>query len=129
MLIDLDRFKDINDTLGHHYGDEVLRQMSLRLTELLDPRDTVARLGGDEFAVVVRSARTADQGVAVAFSIRRALAQPFDAEGGAPREKAIEARLGADDFGSRAARPRAQRSPAPGPRAVRAAPRAGTPTA
>jgi diguanylate cyclase (GGDEF)-like protein len=81
MLIDLDRFKDINDTLGHHYGDEVLRQMSLRLTELLDPRDTVARLGGDEFAVLVRSARSADQGVAVANQIRRALAEPFDAEG------------------------------------------------
>src|SRR4029079_1788096 len=75
MLIDLDRFKDINDTLGHHYGDEVLRQMSLRFTQLLDPRDTVARLGGDEFAVLLRSARTADEGVAVAFSIRRALAQ------------------------------------------------------
>jgi diguanylate cyclase (GGDEF)-like protein len=81
MLIDLDRFKDINDTLGHHYGDEVLRQMSLRLTELLDPRDTVARLGGDEFAVLLRSVRSADEGVGVANAIRRALAEPFDAEG------------------------------------------------
>ena len=81
MLIDLDRFKDINDTLGHHYGDEVLRQMSGRLTELLDPRDTVARLGGDEFAVLLRSARSATEGMAVAAAIRRALAQPFDAEG------------------------------------------------
>ena len=81
MLIDLDRFKDINDTLGHHYGDEVLRQMSGRLTELLDPRDTVARLGGDEFAVLLRSARSAAEGMAVAAAIRRALAQPFDAEG------------------------------------------------
>jgi diguanylate cyclase (GGDEF)-like protein len=81
MLIDLDRFKDINDTLGHHYGDEVLRQMSGRLTELLDPRDTVARLGGDEFAVLLRSARTAAEGMTVANAIRRALAQPFSAEG------------------------------------------------
>jgi diguanylate cyclase (GGDEF)-like protein len=81
MLIDLDRFKDINDTLGHHYGDEVLRQMSGRLTELLDPRDTVARLGGDEFGVLLRSVRSANEGMAVAAAIRRALAEPFDAEG------------------------------------------------
>jgi diguanylate cyclase (GGDEF)-like protein len=81
MLIDLDRFKDINDTLGHHYGDEVLRQMADRLTSLLDPRDTVARLGGDEFAVLVRSVKCARDGMAVAAAIRRALAEPFTAEG------------------------------------------------
>jgi diguanylate cyclase (GGDEF)-like protein len=81
MLIDLDRFKDINDTLGHHYGDEVLRQMAQRLNELLDPRDTLARLGGDEFAVLLRSVRDVEDGMAVAASIRRALAKPFEAEG------------------------------------------------
>jgi diguanylate cyclase (GGDEF)-like protein len=81
MLIDLDRFKDINDTLGHHYGDEVLRQMAQRLTELLDPRDTLARLGGDEFGVLLRSVRNDREGMAVAASIRRALAKPFEAEG------------------------------------------------
>jgi diguanylate cyclase (GGDEF)-like protein len=81
MLIDLDRFKDINDTLGHHYGDEVLRQMAERLTDLLHPADTVARLGGDEFAVLVRSPRAADHGLQVAADIRAALAQPFEAKG------------------------------------------------
>ena len=81
MLIDLDRFKDINDTLGHHYGDEVLRQMAQRLSELLDPRDTLARLGGDEFAVLLRSVRDHQEGMAVAASIRKALAKPFEAEG------------------------------------------------
>jgi diguanylate cyclase (GGDEF)-like protein len=81
MLIDLDRFKDINDTLGHHYGDEVLRQMAQRLTELLDARDTLARLGGDEFGVLLRSVRDDKEGMAVAGSIRRALAKPFEAEG------------------------------------------------
>jgi diguanylate cyclase (GGDEF)-like protein len=81
MLIDLDRFKDINDTLGHHYGDEVLRQMAGRLDDLIDPRDTVARLGGDEFGVLVRSAATAAEGMVIAKRIRHALAQPFVAEG------------------------------------------------
>jgi diguanylate cyclase len=81
MLLDLDRFKDINDTLGHHYGDEVLRQMAGRLTETLDPRDTVARLGGDEFGVVLRSVATHVAGMAVATRIRRALAEPFVAQG------------------------------------------------
>jgi diguanylate cyclase len=81
MLIDLDRFKDINDTLGHHYGDEVLRQMAERMTRLLDPRDTVARLGGDEFGVLLRSVKSVRAGLDVAVAIRRALAEPFEAQG------------------------------------------------
>jgi diguanylate cyclase (GGDEF)-like protein len=52
MLIDLDRFKEINDTLGHHYGDEVLRDLGPRLSEAAGPGGMVARLGGDEFAVI-----------------------------------------------------------------------------
>ncbi len=81
LLIDLDRFKDINDTLGHHYGDEVLRQMADRVTSLLDPRDTAARLGGDEFAILIQSAKHTRDALAVAAAIRAALAQPIDAEG------------------------------------------------
>jgi diguanylate cyclase (GGDEF)-like protein len=81
MLLDLDRFKEINDTLGHHYGDEVLRQVGERLSGLLREEDTVARLGGDEFAILLRSVETPAAGVAVAAAVRRAVAEHFDVAG------------------------------------------------
>ena len=59
MLLDLDRFKEVNDTLGHHYGDELLRDLGPRLAEAIGPDGLVARLGGDEFAVLP-SETTAD---------------------------------------------------------------------
>jgi diguanylate cyclase (GGDEF)-like protein len=81
MLLDLDRFKEINDTLGHHYGDEVLRQVGERLSDVLREEDTVARLGGDEFAILLRSVETPAAGVAVAAAVRRAIAEHFDVAG------------------------------------------------
>ena len=58
VLLDLDRFKEINDTLGHHYGDKLLEMIGPRLQEVLRPDDLVARLGGDEFVILLAGDQT-----------------------------------------------------------------------
>jgi diguanylate cyclase (GGDEF)-like protein len=80
MLLDLDRFKGINDTLGHAAGDEVLRRVAERLRGVLRDRGTVARLGGDEFAIVLTAADV-DEVRAVARAIVGALRAPIEFEG------------------------------------------------
>jgi diguanylate cyclase len=80
LLLDLDRFKDVNDTLGHHHGDQLLREVGTRLQEALRHVDTVARLGGDEFAVLVPGA-TAEGAAAVAGKLRTALEKPLTLDG------------------------------------------------
>ena len=80
MLLDLDRFKEVNDTLGHHPGDLLLIQVGQRLAGALREADTVARLGGDEFAVLLPGA-TAEGAGAVADKLRVALQQPLSIGG------------------------------------------------
>ena len=58
LFIDMDKFKNINDTLGHHYGDEMLKEISMRLQQVIRKSDTAARIGGDEFAVLLRDIST-----------------------------------------------------------------------
>ncbi len=76
LLLDLDRFKEVNDTLGHHVGDDLLRLVGRRLLETVDGRGSVARLGGDEFAVLLPGAGAADAAV-VSDSLVAALERPF----------------------------------------------------
>ncbi|MEA2434372.1 MAG: hypothetical protein QOG54_1829 [Actinomycetota bacterium] len=81
MLMDLDRFKEINDTLGHHKGDLVLQQIARRLEQALRETDTVARLGGDEFAILLPNIPDPVAALNVAEKIREAFHHPFVVEG------------------------------------------------
>jgi diguanylate cyclase (GGDEF)-like protein len=81
LLLDLDRFKEVNDTLGHHYGDQLLVQVGQRLQGALRAVDTVARLGGDEFAILLPRIATGEGALAVAGKLQTALEEPFVLEG------------------------------------------------
>ena len=81
LLLDLDRFKEINDTLGHHHGDLLLQQIGPRLSDVLRDTDTIARLGGDEFGILLVNVPAASAADHVADKIREALRQPFVVQG------------------------------------------------
>jgi diguanylate cyclase (GGDEF)-like protein len=81
MCIDLDYFKNVNDTLGHGIGDELLVQFSARLLKCVRIRDTVGRLGGDEFSLILLMEDGKEGAAHVANKIRDALCAPFDLKG------------------------------------------------
>jgi diguanylate cyclase (GGDEF)-like protein/PAS domain S-box-containing protein len=91
MMLDLDRFKQINDSLGHGVGDELLKQTARRLKEALRDYDTVARLSGDEFAIILPEVRQATDLGVIASKVVKAFADPFTLAG---RDVVVTASLG-----------------------------------
>ena len=81
LFLDLDRFKIVNDSIGHHGGDAMLVTVAERLALALRPEDTVARLGGDEFAILLESLSGDDDASVVAERIQTALSRPIDLGG------------------------------------------------
>jgi diguanylate cyclase (GGDEF)-like protein len=90
-LIDVDRFKVINDSLGHGVGDELLLHITARLQDATRPGDILARLGGDEFAVVFRQLHDADDAESIAERIRATIGEPYRLE---PRRLDVTASIG-----------------------------------
>jgi diguanylate cyclase (GGDEF)-like protein len=82
LFLDLDRFKVVNDSLGHAVGDDLLVEVANRLESAVGPGDTVARLGGDEFVVLVEAVADVDEALAFARRLRRAVSAPFLVAGG-----------------------------------------------
>jgi diguanylate cyclase (GGDEF)-like protein len=80
LFLDLDGFKTINDSLGHQVGDELLREVGLRLAAQVRPSDAVGRLGGDQFLVLARQCDLSEA-AALAFRLQQSFVQPFVAEG------------------------------------------------
>ena len=95
LMLDLDHFKMINDSLGHNVGDRLLKALALRLQELFGPGITLARLGGDEFAVLAESCPQPGQAAALAQRILDALKKPLHVDG---HELFINASIGISLF-------------------------------
>ena len=77
MMLDLDRFKDINDSLGHSTGDALLKEVGRRLTDILRKSDTVSRMGGDEFVLLLPTVANSESSSLIAGKIVRAFRKPF----------------------------------------------------
>jgi diguanylate cyclase (GGDEF)-like protein len=81
LMLDLDRFKQVNDTLGHHAGDDLICAVGQRLNQLVGPGDVLARLGGDEFAIAHAGPEGRKGALALASRIIDAVSKPFDVTG------------------------------------------------
>ncbi|WP_286236718.1 bifunctional diguanylate cyclase/phosphodiesterase [Neptuniibacter halophilus] len=81
LLIDLDHFKNINDSLGHRFGDEILQKVAERIQKQVRDGDTVSRLGGDEFMILMPALEKPEQAANLADRILQQVAQPLEAEG------------------------------------------------
>jgi diguanylate cyclase (GGDEF)-like protein/PAS domain S-box-containing protein len=91
LFIDIDKFKDVNDSLGHEMGDFLLTVVAQRLKHCLRPEDTLARFGGDEFVVLIEAVDDPEQAVEVAERIAEEFRRPFNIEG---RDLYVAASLG-----------------------------------
>ncbi|WP_236596792.1 diguanylate cyclase domain-containing protein [Paraburkholderia hiiakae] len=91
IFVDLDRFKELNDTFGHHLGDAILGEIARRLTDATQGRARIGRLGGDEFLVIVEDDCARDAASQIATGITAALEAPFDVHG---RNYSVRASLG-----------------------------------
>jgi diguanylate cyclase (GGDEF)-like protein/PAS domain S-box-containing protein len=85
LLVDLDRFKEVNDTLGHTAGDELLVEAARRLSSCVRESDTVARLGGDEYAIILSDMASEDEAEQVAQRAVQLLAEPYNLDAGTAR--------------------------------------------
>jgi diguanylate cyclase (GGDEF)-like protein len=81
LIIDIDQFKEINDSLGHDRGDQLLQQVAARLSGIVRTTDTVARLGGDEFAVLLTTVRSIDDGVMFGQRVLAQFSEPYHVDG------------------------------------------------
>jgi diguanylate cyclase (GGDEF)-like protein len=89
LFCDLDRFKEINDLFGHATGDEVLREVTRRISGAVQPTDTLARFGGDEFVVLIEDLRDEDEVLAVADRVAKAVAEPSMVVQGTPLQLTV----------------------------------------
>ncbi|MDQ6800806.1 MAG: EAL domain-containing protein [Acidobacteriota bacterium] len=81
VFLDLDRFKDVNDSLGHSFGDELLKAIAIRLKTALRQEDSIARMGGDEFTILIANLKTPNDAAKIAQKILEVVAQPLRIEG------------------------------------------------
>lgn len=91
MFVDLDAFKNLNDTFGHRFGDEILKEVARRISLAVRRDDVVTRMGGDEFVVVCDALESSSESALVAERIRSQLVEPFDLHG---RTHALSASVG-----------------------------------